>query len=55
MCSYGWFLPEKTEEGSVYILTHWRVLQQKEKLSIFVPTAAQFEHVSKIAAKTNNR
>jgi hypothetical protein len=52
---YGWFIPERTAAGPSALLTHWRILQQKEKLSIFKPTPSQYTFVAKMAAKTKMR
>ena len=55
ICRYGWYIPERTAAGPSALLTHWRILQQKEKLSIFKPTHSQYQFVTKMAAKTKMR
>ena len=50
---YGWFIPQKTAEESSHLVTHWRVLQDRAKISIFEPTVAQYSFVRNTAKHTN--
>ena len=55
MFRYGWYIPHRTVAGSSDMRNHWRILKQKEKMSIFEPTPAQYGYVEKMALKSDIR